>query len=99
MPRVLILLGILCFASPAFAQSLADSDNDVVENSAPKYQLFPTQNMWNFIKLNTANGRMWQMQYDVQGDDRFDSFLNYKALAEDEEEFNGRFTLYPTENM
>jgi hypothetical protein len=27
------------------------------------YSLFPTENMWTFIKLNTRNGKMWQVQY------------------------------------
>ena len=63
------------------------------------YQLFPTQNMWTFIKLNTRDGRMWQVQYDVKGSERFEVNLNTTSFATKEEERDGRFTLYPTQNM
>ena len=29
------------------------------------YKIFPTTNMWNFIKLDTRNGKMWQVQYST----------------------------------
>ena len=32
--------------------------------------------MWTFIKLNTRDGRMWQVQYDVKGSERFEVNLN-----------------------
>jgi hypothetical protein len=63
------------------------------------YRLFPTQNMWTFIKLNTRNGQMWQVQYDVQGDNRGVTYLNLLPLVPNEKEVNGRFTLYSTENV
>lgn len=64
------------------------------------YKLFPTDNIWTFIKLDTRNGRMWQVQYSVGEGDRFETELNTRKLVygEDEEE-NGRFTLYPTNNI
>lgn len=63
------------------------------------YQLFPTTNMWTFIKLNTRNGKMWQVQYDVKGNNRGEYSLNPKTLVSPEQEDYGRFTLYPTQNM
>lgn len=42
---------------------------------------------------------MWQVQYDIQGDDRMEVILNDKALVSDEEAENGRFILYSTKNM
>lgn len=33
------------------------------DNWQNRYQLFPTQNMWNFILLDTYTGRLWQVQY------------------------------------
>ena len=68
-------------------------------NAAPAFQLFPTTNMWTFIKLDTRNGRMWQVQYDIQGDNRMEVVLNENYLAENESAGNGRFTLYSTKNM
>ncbi len=67
--------------------------------TAVKFRLFPTQNMWTFIKLNTRNGKMWQVQYDVKADNRFETILNAKPLVLTENEANDRFTLYSTQNI
>ena len=63
------------------------------------FKLSPTQNMWTFLKLNTRNGKIWQVQYDIGGTDRNESILNPLPLVLEEEETNGRFNLYPTQNM
>ena len=64
------------------------------------YKLFPTQNYWTFIKLDTRNGKMWQVHFTVKEDGgRGELILNSIPLVDKEEEVNGRFTLYPTENM
>lgn len=63
------------------------------------YRLFPTENMWTFIKLNTRNGLMWQVQFDVNGENRFESYLNVISLVEEQKEVDDRFTLYSTQNM
>jgi hypothetical protein len=42
---------------------------------------------------------MWQVQYDVQGDNRGVTYLNLLPLVPNEKEVNGRFTLYSTENV
>ncbi|GAA5220864.1 hypothetical protein [Membranihabitans marinus] len=54
--------------------------------------------MWNFIKLNTRTGQMWQVQFDVEGSDRFETNLNYYPLVEKEKQVDDRFKLYPTQN-
>lgn len=62
------------------------------------FKLYPTDNMWTFIKLDTRNGKMWQVQFSVKGDDyRFEMPLNTSSLATSLT--NGRFELYPTQNM
>jgi hypothetical protein len=64
------------------------------------YQLFPTKNYWTFIKLDTRNGKMWQVHFGVEDDTKTgELILNSLPLVDKEEEINGRFTLYPTENM
>lgn len=62
------------------------------------YRLFPTQNMWTFLKLNTRNGLIWQVQFDIEDDNRFETYLNALPLVDQEQEVNNRFTLYSTEN-
>ncbi len=54
--------------------------------------------MWTFLELDTATGLMWQIQYDVEGDKRFKSVLN-DIVLNDSEQVNGRWKLYPTQNM
>jgi hypothetical protein len=63
------------------------------------YRLFQTQNMWTFIKLNTRNGQMSQIQYDINGSNRFETYLNIVPLVNTENEANDRFTLCPTQNI
>lgn len=63
------------------------------------YKLYPTKNMWTFIKLDTRNGKMWQVQFSIKGDDyRFESPLNTTPLISNGNK-SGRFELYSTPNM
>ena len=101
-----ILTLIIVFASlTSYAQNQVVENESTSDNITQKFQeiavykLFPTQNMWTFIKLNTRNGKMWQVQFDVQEDNRLETFLNMLPLITKEKEVNGRFTLYPTENL
>lgn len=64
------------------------------------YQLFPTQNYWTFIKLDTRNGKMWQVHFSVTEDaGSGELILSSLPLVSKEKEVKGRFTLYPTENI
>ena len=81
----------------AYYENLTHSDTKIIQVPSETYKLFPTSNMWNFIKLNTRNGKMWQVQFDT-GSDRFETILNNTPLVMKDEEENGRFTLYPTTN-
>ena len=75
----------------------------VVQNSAnsnAKYILYPTTNMWAFLKLDTSTGIITQVHFSVGDDNRAEVFLNpYSLLGYDETPTNGRFALYPTQNM
>lgn len=76
------------------------SDLEVIQKPKEVYKLFPTKNIWTFIKLDTRNGKMWQVQYSVGEGDRCEIELNTRKLVYGEdEEVNGRFTLYPTNNI
>jgi hypothetical protein len=63
------------------------------------YRLFRTTNLWTFIKLDTRDGRMWQVQFNVQGDNRGIAILNDQPLIDAKDRIPGRFTLYPTTNL
>lgn len=68
----------------------------------PRYQLYKTQNMWTFLKLDTMTGKIWQVQFSTKGGDyRFETPLDtYSRISEYfDEPICGRFTLYATDNM
>ena len=35
------------------------------DNPNASYRLYPTTNMWTFLKLNTEDRRIWQVQYSL----------------------------------
>ena len=103
MNKIIFSLIVVLTTMTACTQNQANSNlpttSATTENVAV-FQLFPTTNMWTFIKLNTRNGQMWQVQYDVQGKHNRAVFsLNSTPLVSKANEVNGRFTLYSTQNM
>lgn len=98
MKKLIIFIFIL-IAHNSFAQTTSQApvqnistDNNVV------YRLFSTRNMYTFIKLDTRNGQMWQVQWDTKSN-QFETSLSLVYLVSEEDEKNGRFFLYPTTNM
>lgn len=81
------LLFILIFiAGNLFAQNTSQApvqnistDNNVV------YRLFSTRNMYTFIKLDTRNGQMWQVQWDTKSN-QFETPLSLVYLVSEEDE-------------
>ena len=66
----------------------------------PRYKLYPTENMWIHLKLDTAMGIVWMVQYSVNDDvSRFEMAINYFPYAIGDHAVPGRFELYPTKNM
>src|SRR5690606_39776486 len=73
---------------------------NISTDSTVVYRLFATNNTYNFIKLDTRNGKMWQVQWSTKGSDyRFETTLSDISRVDKEEEKNGRFFLYPTTNI
>ncbi|QKJ63891.1 hypothetical protein [Flavobacterium sp. M31R6] len=105
MKKTIVLLILIITTSNILAQvqDKKNSSNGSREkkqnNPTAIYQLFPTQNRWTFIKLNTRNGQMWQVQYGLEDGNNFETNLNSVSLVTEEKEIDGRFTLYPTQNI
>ena len=101
MKTTLITLIFVLFTTILFAQSTSEAPTqNISTDSVVAYRLFSTRNMYTFIKLNTRNGRMWQVQWSIKGGDyRFQTTLSDINLVNKEEEQNGRFFLYPTTNI
>lgn len=104
---VLLLLPLLllvmfgCTDNSPKSPSKEESKELIVQtNDIERFKLFPTQNMWTFIKLDTQTGQMWQVQYSVKGDEgRFEYDLNPNPLITTGKKVNGRFDLYSTQNI
>ena len=80
-------------------QQVIDKEVEVSQVEVPNYQLFPTENTWALIKLNTRNGKIWQVHFSISNDFEGELSINPYSLVLPDEEINGRFTLYPTQNM
>ncbi len=87
----LLMCGISIFSYAA------DPANIVVPTSTSEnnFVLYPTANMFTFLKLDTRNGRIWQVQYAMD-ENEFETFLNSAELVLTGKA--GQFALYPTAN-
>jgi hypothetical protein len=95
---ILLILLSVCLTNCKNAATKSQEARKEEQTMFLPYKLYPTDNVWTFIKLDTRNGKMWQVQYSVKGDDyRFEIPLNTNALAADS--INGRFEQYPTQNI
>ena len=100
MKKLLLLSVFAVFTLIANAQTdIRQTRPDFTQNPNATYRLFPTTNMWIFIKLNTADGRMWLVQYSTTAGDQVEIPLSRIERAEESEKKDGRFTLYATQNM
>ena len=100
MKRIVFSLIIGLASITAFGQNTSDVPiQNISTDSTVVYRLFATRNMYTFIKLNTRNGQMWQVQWNAESKYRFESTLSDTSRVNKDEEKNGRFFLYPTTNV
>ena len=101
MKKQTLFLFLLLGSISLHAQTKSKSNvvDNVKEIQGVNFRLFPTTNMWTFIKLDTRNGLLWQVQYSLNPENRMVTYLNLDRLASVNEEVKDRFTLYPTQNM
>lgn len=103
MIRNFMLIMLILFVLPSKGQTPQNSTSATkqIEKQVetPIYRLFPTENYWTFIKLDTRNGKMWQVHFTISGEGyEGELVLNSDSLVMTTEEVNGRFILYPTKN-
>jgi hypothetical protein len=100
MKRIIVSIIIGLVSVTAFAQSTSEAPiQSISTDSAVVYRLFSTRNMYTFIKLNTRNGQMWQVQWGTDNKYRIEDTLSDISRVNKDEEKNGRFFLYPTTNI
>ena len=117
MRKILFVITFVLFSVVAMAQDAQSNPGEmsrvdslkvgflqrISQHTAPCYKLYPTDNMWTFLELETYSGRIWQVQYSLKGPDyRFKSVLNGESLLpyyDPDGGYAGRFELYKTQNM
>ena len=69
----------------------------IKETYANRFKMYPTENMYNLLKLDTQTGQIEQVQWSLDEDKEFTSTINSQDLSWE----NGMnsFELYPTKNM
>ena len=100
MKKLLFILFAIIVSSRefVFAQEI-ETDSVQMTLNEENYKLYPTENMWTFLKLDTRTGKVWQVQYSVNSDNYGEVVVNDLDLTYGENDKAGRFELYPTQNM
>jgi len=62
-----------------------------------RYKLYPTNNIYTFLKLNTETGCIWQLQWSLDRKEEFSVIIN--GVDWSVGTGRGTFELYPTQNM
>ena len=100
MKRIVFSIIIGLASVMGFAQSTSEPPiQNISTDSTVVYRLFSTRNMYTFIKLNTRNGQMWQVQWGTESKYQYENILSDIYRVTKDEERNGRFFLYPTTNI
>lgn len=95
---IVIMFAFVALASCNKEQKQTITKQITIENV--RYKLFPTENIWNFLKLDTRNGKIWQVQWTMDENSfEGEAEVNSTPLVTGNQEENGRFTLYPTKNI
>ena len=114
MKRLFALVALCLLSAVTFAQKEKQTKEIFTEKDSimfgyfdaylqqlrePCFELYPTQNTWTFIKLDTRTGKLWHVQYSVEStSNAFQYELDTSDRVYDENYICGRFTLYPTNN-
>ncbi len=100
MKTKFLLIIFVLITTISIAQTTSETPfQNISTDSNVAYRLFATKNKYNFIKLDTRNGQMWQVQWNVEDNYRNVNVLSAISLIPKEEEKIGRFFLYPTTNI
>jgi hypothetical protein len=105
MKRLLFSLLFVILAVPAFCRanvqgnsedSISISDVEQAIRNVP-FKLYSTGSNWDWLKLDTRNGRIWRISTNAflltKGADFFEKEVNTTPLVGKEEEKIGRFAL------
>lgn len=101
MKKILVFIAFLVgmsITASAQTEMLQYRDVNHFSSDSVRYKLYPTFNMWTYLKLDTRTGLITQVQYSINGDE-FECTLGAPFnLSTPEKNRNGRYELYPTTN-
>ena len=108
MVAILFIDSFICFGKQDIDlntfSSIQTVDNDLygdegskMTNNSNCYKLYPTENMYTFLRLNTKTGLIWQVQWSLESDSEFVMLINSRDLSINGYK-SGTFELYPTKN-
>lgn len=100
MKRI-ILLAIVCLMS-TFCAPTQDKCSNGIE--VPRFKLYHTENVYTSLKLDTATGRIWQVQMTIGSVEPAITEIengNVPTISKSDPigAVPGRFELYSTQNM
>lgn len=84
------IIFILCLTIICGVWAYAGTDNK-------HYNLYKTDNIYTFLKLDTRTGQIWQVHWSIEKDGRVVLPLSTEKLSSEAKD--GRFALFPTTNM
>ncbi|MDD6001394.1 MAG: hypothetical protein PUC50_04275 [Bacteroidales bacterium] len=94
---ITIALCLFAFSLKAQDQLQFNQVNHTV-NTNVRYKLYPTFNVWTFIKLDTRKGDLTQVHFSID-EEEAEVYLGAPPKIIDEKDaVNGQFELYPTSN-
>lgn len=65
----------------------------------PRFKMIETENFHILLKWDTRTGKTWMVQYGLSDAPAVENLISRSNLLSEEESWNGRFELYPTQNM
>lgn len=80
----------------ALIPSLLNDINYKIRN-IDRYKLYPTENIYTLLQLDTKTGKIEQIQWSLNSDQEFSVPINSNELTYYSE--CGTYELYPTKNM
>lgn len=111
MKKIVLFFTLIAIAINGYSQSTKNSvcdstliyitkqleDIDFRINGMNRFKLYPTDNIYTLLKLDTATGKIDQLQWSLDSDKEGSFTINNDDLSLGSG--SGTFELYPTKNM
>ena len=105
-------IGCVCYAQTESQKVIKDTRDSLIEMSnawleqieldlslKQRYKLYPTENIYTFLLLDTKTGRIDKVQWNLDTKKEFTVSVNRDDLSYGYGYGSGSFELYPTQNM